>query len=213
MCVYYTRHYNLRSLTIWVEGEQLLCFLWSRNYLVSQLSLLCLHWGWVTALVAVVRSLGYFLRNVWGRRRSRSWVRWGARWRTWPMWRGRASSSGRCWRTRRPRAPTARPAPWRSASPAELFNFDIDTSSKPPSLAKVSFKDLSWNNGKEVRIWGVAEIQKMSPSSTGRCYCCHYLSSYWSHEISADQSPSRNCIRRPGVVGKTILDVQTWSKE
>ena len=39
------------------------------------------------------------------------------------------------------------------------------------------------------------------------------LSSYWSHEISADQSPSRNCIRRPGVVGKTILDVQTWSKE
>ena len=71
----------------------------------------------------------------------------------------------------------------------------------------------AWNNGKEVPRWGVAEIQKMSPSTNGRCYCCHYLSSYWSHEISADQSPSRNCIRRPGVVGKTILDVQTWSKE
>ena len=25
------------------------------------------------------------------------------------------------------------------------------------------------NNGKEARRWGVAEIQKMSPSTTGRC--------------------------------------------
>ena len=32
---------------------------------------------------------------------------------------------------------------------------------------------ISWNNGKEVPRWGVAEIQKMSPSTTGRCYCCH----------------------------------------
>ena len=32
---------------------------------------------------------------------------------------------------------------------------------------------LAWNNGKEVPRWGVAEIQKMSPSTTGRCYCCH----------------------------------------
>ena len=39
----------------------------------------------------------------------------------------------------------------------------------------------SWNNGKEVPRWGVAEIQKMSPSTT-------------------DQSPSRNCISRRGVV-------------
>ena len=31
----------------------------------------------------------------------------------------------------------------------------------------------SWNNGKEVPRWGVAEIQKMSPSTSGRCYCCH----------------------------------------
>ena len=37
-------------------------------------------------------------------------------------------------------------------------------SSRPPS---------SWNNGKEVPRWEVAEIQKMSPSTTGRCYCCH----------------------------------------
>ena len=27
----------------------------------------------------------------------------------------------------------------------------------------------AWNNGKEVPRWGVAEIQKMSPSTTGRC--------------------------------------------
>ena len=27
-----------------------------------------------------------------------------------------------------------------------------------------------WKNGKEVPRWGVAEIQKMSPSTTGRCY-------------------------------------------
>ena len=44
----------------------------------------------------------------------------------------------------------------------------------------------SWNNGKEVPRWGVAEIQKMSPSTT-------------------DQSPSRNCISRPGVVIGTYL--------
>ena len=27
----------------------------------------------------------------------------------------------------------------------------------------------AWNNGKEVPRWGVAEIQKMSLSTTGRC--------------------------------------------
>ena len=27
----------------------------------------------------------------------------------------------------------------------------------------------SWNNGKEVPRWGVAEIQEMSPSTTERC--------------------------------------------
>ena len=28
---------------------------------------------------------------------------------------------------------------------------------------------IPWNNGKEVPRWGVVEIQKMSPSTTGRC--------------------------------------------
>ena len=32
---------------------------------------------------------------------------------------------------------------------------------------------VAWNNGKEVSRWVVAEIQKMSLSTTGRCYCCH----------------------------------------
>ena len=32
---------------------------------------------------------------------------------------------------------------------------------------------LSWNDGKEVPRWGVADIQKMTPSTTARCYCCH----------------------------------------
>ena len=31
----------------------------------------------------------------------------------------------------------------------------------------------AWNNGNRDPSWGVAEIQKMSPSTTGRCYCCH----------------------------------------
>ena len=37
-------------------------------------------------------------------------------------------------------------------------------------------EDSAWNNGKEVPRWGVAEIQKMSPSTTGRCYCSVVMS-------------------------------------
>ena len=55
----------------------------------------------------------------------------------------------------------------------------------------------AWNNGKEVPRWGVTEILKMSPSTTGL--------PYWSHEISADQSPSRNCICSPVVVELVYL--------
>ena len=33
----------------------------------------------------------------------------------------------------------------------------------------ISIRAEAWNNGKEVPRWGVAEIQKMSPSKTGRC--------------------------------------------
>ena len=32
---------------------------------------------------------------------------------------------------------------------------------------------IAWNNGNRDPSWGVAEIQKMSPPTTGRCYCCH----------------------------------------
>ena len=34
---------------------------------------------------------------------------------------------------------------------------------------------------------------------------------YWSHEISADQSPSRNCISHPGVVVGSVFAVRAWS--
>ena len=37
------------------------------------------------------------------------------------------------------------------------------------SKFKVNTEPEPWNNGKEVPRWGVAEIQKMSPSTTGRC--------------------------------------------
>ena len=32
-----------------------------------------------------------------------------------------------------------------------------------------------------------------------------------SHEISADQSPSRNCISRPGMVVGSVFAVRAWS--
>ena len=38
---------------------------------------------------------------------------------------------------------------------------------KLPSV--LGWLSWAWNNGKEVPRWGVAVIQKMSPSTTGRC--------------------------------------------
>ena len=48
---------------------------------------------------------------------------------------------------------------------------DILRRAADPLLEQLELE--AWNNGKEVPRWGVAEIQKMSPSTTGRCYCCH----------------------------------------
>ena len=48
-----------------------------------------------------------------------------------------------------------------------------------------------WNNGKEVPRWGVAEIKKMSPSTTGRCYSL-MRSQLTNHQLGI------------------ILDVQVW---
>ena len=46
----------------------------------------------------------------------------------------------------------------------------IALKSKPEALLQLGDFGLgSWNNGKEVSRWGVAEIQKMSPSTTGIC--------------------------------------------
>ena len=48
---------------------------------------------------------------------------------------------------------------------------DILRRAADPLLEQLELE--AWNNGKEVPRWGVAEIQKMSPSTTERCYCCH----------------------------------------
>ena len=61
-----------------------------------------------------------------------------------------------------------------------------------------------WKNGKEVPRWEIAEVQKMSPSTTGRCYCCHKLSSY---SIGLMRSQLTN--HQVGIV----LDVQAWSEK
>ena len=60
-----------------------------------------------------------------------------------------------------------------------------------------------WKKGKEVPRWGVAEIQKMSPSTTGRSYCCHYN----SPPIGLMRSQLTN--HQVGIV----LDVQAWSEK
>ena len=65
-----------------------------------------------------------------------------------------------------------------------------------------------WNNGKEVPRWGVAEIHKMSPSTTGRC----------SRVIKQGSGDSRPMGARHGdtatnhsVVGRSVFAVQAWS--
>ena len=64
-----------------------------------------------------------------------------------------------------PGCSTRSPTPWPPA----------DTAGDQPSrgLEFNNHVEGPWNNGKEVPRWGVTEIQKMSPSTTGRCYCCH----------------------------------------
>ena len=43
-----------------------------------------------------------------------------------------------------------------------------------------------WNNGKEVPRWGVAEIQKMSPSTTG--ICSRHTADQWERGTATRQS-------------------------
>ena len=80
---------------------------------------------------------------------------------------------------------------------------------------KLSYLFRAWNNGKEVPRWGVAEIQKTSPSTTGRC------SRHAAAMLSADQlecgMATWHPITRsyyiccPGVVGRSVFAVQAWS--
>ena len=77
----------------------------------------------------------------------------------------------------RSRAVFGPPSPWRSRLAGR-------GDGRPPPPAQPCHHGLSgtrnlcivvesWNNGNEVPRWGVAEIQKMSPSTTWRCYCFH----------------------------------------
>ena len=64
---------------------------------------------------------------------------------------------------------------------AYFFNLeDFFEPHHPGNISSLPFTDplrstvaVAWNNGKEVPRWGVADKQKMSPSTTARCYCCH----------------------------------------
>ena len=55
---------------------------------------------------------------------------------------------------------------------------------------------MPWNNGKEVPRWGVAEIQKMSPSTTGRC--SRQTADQWERGTATRQPITQIC--SPGVV-------------
>ena len=79
----------------------------------------------------------------------------------------------------------------------------------------------AWNNGKEVPRWGVAEIQKMSPSTSGRC--SRHAAAVLSNKGvgTADQWERGTATRQPitltyyiccpGVVGHSVFAVQAWS--
>ena len=66
-------------------------------------------------------------------------------------------------------------------------------------------KDLTrhkpWNNGKEVPRWGVAEILKMSPSTTGRC--SRQTADQWERGTATRQPITQIC--SPGVVKLVYL--------
>ena len=60
---------------------------------------------------------------------------------------------------------------------------------------------LPWNNGKEVPRWGVAEILKMSPSTTGRC--SRQTADQWERGTATRQPITQIC--SPGVVKLVYL--------
>ena len=69
---------------------------------------------------------------------------------------------------------------------------------------------VPWNNGKEVPRWGVAEILKMSPSTTGRC--SRQTADQWERGTATRQPITLTYyICCPGVVGRSVFAVQAWS--
>ena len=73
----------------------------------------------------------------------------------------------------------------------------------PPAGAEVwtGTEHDAWNNGKEVPRWGVAEIQKMSPSTTGRC--SRQTADQWERGTATRQPITQIC--SPGVVKLVYL--------
>ena len=89
------------------------------------------------------------------------------------------------------------------------------------SSIDLSTHTVPWNNGKEVPRWGVAEIQKMSPSTIGRCsrHAAAVLSNkgvgtadQWERSMATQQPITWTYyICCPGVVGHSVFAVQAWS--
>ena len=102
---------------------------------------------------------------------------------------------------------------WAGADLSDLVQFLITP--RRPSFISCHFllpavRGSSWNNGKEVPRWGVAEIQKMSPSTTGRCKQTRELGQPTNRSLAQRHSSQSNgfavrvwstmCICCPGVV-------------
>ena len=56
------------------------------------------------------------------------------------------------------------------ASAAPTSHNKTERSARFDNTKTRSDPSYPWNNGKEAHRWEVAEIQKMSPQTTGRCY-------------------------------------------
>ena len=75
---------------------------------------------------------------------------------------------GTCGATPQPSPPATRGGP-PSACPRRSCSASGEDSGQWLVVTSGGGRGNPWNNGKEVPRWGVAEIQKMSPSPTWRC--------------------------------------------
>ena len=105
----------------------------------------------------------------------------------------------------------------------DIYNFEMSQITPEKSLKSNQIYSVvgAWNNGKEFPRWWVAEIQKMSPSTTGICsrHAAAVLSNkgvgtadQWKCS-TATQQPIRRIyyICSPGLVSHSVFAVQAWS--